>query len=100
VIVRKDADPGQAAESIVRLCYHNQGQDCSAPNAILVDRAVSSRLFGEIYERTLSVEAAMSLGRHSGNVVAANYGSTAPSGQCGDVFNTATIPGSWWSIKY
>jgi len=72
VIVRKDADPGQAAESIVRLCYHNQCQDCSAPNAILVDRAVSSRLFGEIYERTLSVEAAMSLGRHSGNVVAAN----------------------------
>jgi acyl-CoA reductase-like NAD-dependent aldehyde dehydrogenase len=72
VIVRKDADLVQAADSIVRLCYHNQGQDCSAPNAILVDHAVLPGLFRELYERTLSVEAAMSLGRHPGNVIAAN----------------------------
>jgi lysyl-tRNA synthetase, class II len=72
VIVRKDANLIQAAESIVRLCYHNQGQDCSAPNSILVDRAVSSALFRELYERTLVVEAAMSLGRHPDNMIAAN----------------------------
>lgn len=72
VIVRKDADLEHAAASIVRLCYHNQGQDCSAPNAILVDRAVSSTLFRELHERTLAVEAAMKLGRHSKNVIAAN----------------------------
>jgi lysyl-tRNA synthetase class II/acyl-CoA reductase-like NAD-dependent aldehyde dehydrogenase len=72
VIVRKDADLVQSADSIVRLCYHNQGQDCSAPNAILVDRAVCSSLFCELYDRTLSVEAAMRLGRHPENVIAAN----------------------------
>lgn len=72
VIVRQDADLEQAAVSIVRLCYHNQGQDCSAPNAILVDRAVSSTLFCQLHERTLAVEAAMKLGRHSKNVIAAN----------------------------
>jgi lysyl-tRNA synthetase class II/acyl-CoA reductase-like NAD-dependent aldehyde dehydrogenase len=72
VIVRKDADLEHAAASIARLCYHNQGQDCSAPNAILVDRAVSSTLFCELHERTLAVEAAIKLGRHSKNVIAAN----------------------------
>jgi lysyl-tRNA synthetase class II/acyl-CoA reductase-like NAD-dependent aldehyde dehydrogenase len=72
VVVRKDADLEDAAAAIVQLCYHNQGQDCSAPNAVLVDRAVSSSLFRELHERTLAVEAAMKLGRHSGNVIAAN----------------------------
>jgi len=72
VIVRDDADLDHAAASIIHLCYHNQGQDCSAPNAILVDRAVSSALFGELRERTLAVEAAMKLGRHSKNLIAAN----------------------------
>ncbi len=72
VIVRKDADLNHAAASIVRLCYHNQGQDCSAPNAILVDRAVYSNLFGELHERTLAVEAAMKLGRHAKNMIAPN----------------------------
>ncbi len=72
VVVRRDADVARAAESIVRLCYHNQGQDCSAPNAILVDRAVYPALFGELFERTLAVEEAMKLGRHAGNPIAPN----------------------------
>jgi len=72
VIVRKDADLEHAADSIVQLCYHNQGQDCAAPNAILVDRAVSATLLCKLHERTLAVEAAMKLGRHSENMIAAN----------------------------
>src|SRR5579864_4603364 len=72
VIVRQDADPVMAAEAIVRLCYHNQGQDCSAPNAILVHRAIFPALFDELYKRTLSVEAAMRLGRHPHNMIASN----------------------------
>jgi lysyl-tRNA synthetase class II/acyl-CoA reductase-like NAD-dependent aldehyde dehydrogenase len=72
VIVRGDADVALAAESVIRLCYHNQGQDCSAPNAVLVDRAVSGALFDELLARTLAVEAAMRLGRHPGNPIAPN----------------------------
>ncbi len=72
VIVRRDADIVRAAESIIHLCYHNQGQDCSAPNAILVDRAVYPALFSELQARTLAVEAAMRLGRHADNMIAPN----------------------------
>lgn len=72
VVVRADADVAAAADAIARLCYHNQGQDCSAPNAILVDRAVSSALFRALHARTLAVEAAMRLGRHADNPIAPN----------------------------
>lgn len=72
VVVRRDADLAQAADAIVRLCYHNQGQDCSAPNAILADRAIASPLFARLHERTLSVEASMRLGRHAENMIAPN----------------------------
>ncbi len=72
VVVRRDADVALAADSIARLCYHNQGQDCSAPNAVLVDRAVSRALFDALLERTLAVEAAMRLGRHPDNPIAPN----------------------------
>lgn len=72
VVVRRDADLKHAAEAIARLCYHNQGQDCSAPNAILVDREVSDKLYQALLDRTLTVEEAMKSGRHPENVVAAN----------------------------
>ncbi|MEA2663168.1 MAG: lysyl-tRNA synthetase, class, partial [Candidatus Eremiobacteraeota bacterium] len=72
VVVRADADVAAAADAIARLCYHNQGQDCSAPNAILVDRAVSSALFRALHARTLAVETAMRLGRHADNPIAPN----------------------------
>ena len=72
VIVRQDADVDQAAEAIIRLCYHNQGQDCSAPNAILVHRSIFPALFDELFRRTLWVEAAMKSGRHPQNMIAPN----------------------------
>lgn len=40
VVVSKDADIQRATEAVVSLVLYNQGQDCSAPNAILVHKDV------------------------------------------------------------
>lgn len=43
VVVSETADLEQAAEAIAALCLYNQGQDCAAPNSILVADSVSGR---------------------------------------------------------
>jgi lysyl-tRNA synthetase class 1 len=40
VVVSGDADIEKAADAVVALSFYNQGQDCAAPNAILVQAAV------------------------------------------------------------
>jgi lysyl-tRNA synthetase class 1 len=42
VVVSKDADLCKAVETVISLQFYNQGQDCSAPNAILVSKTVLS----------------------------------------------------------
>lgn len=36
VVIAEEADIKKAVESVLRVCLQNQGQDCAAPNAILV----------------------------------------------------------------
>lgn len=38
IIIWQDADVKQVVEAVIRLCLLNSGQDCSAPNTILVAR--------------------------------------------------------------
>src|SRR3989344_727177 len=40
VIVSKDADLGKAVDAVLTLQFYNQGQDCAAPNAILVHKDI------------------------------------------------------------
>ncbi|MEK7668996.1 MAG: aldehyde dehydrogenase family protein [Patescibacteria group bacterium] len=40
VVVSKDANISEAVEAVITLQFYNQGQDCAAPNAILVHKAV------------------------------------------------------------
>src|SRR3989338_714714 len=40
VVVSKDADLSKAAKAVLTLQFYNQGQDCAAPNAILVHKNV------------------------------------------------------------
>ena len=40
VIISKDANLSKAIEAVLTLQFYNQGQDCAAPNAILVHKAV------------------------------------------------------------
>jgi acyl-CoA reductase-like NAD-dependent aldehyde dehydrogenase len=40
VIVSKDADLSKAVEAVLTLQFYNQGQDCAAPNSILVDKDI------------------------------------------------------------
>jgi acyl-CoA reductase-like NAD-dependent aldehyde dehydrogenase len=42
VVVSDDADLEAAAEAVTTLQFYNQGQDCAAPNAILIHKSVSS----------------------------------------------------------
>ena len=47
IVVAKDADSARAAEAIISLQLYNQGQDCAAPNAVLVNQ----RIFPVILDR-------------------------------------------------
>lgn len=42
VVVSETADLAASADAVVMLCLYNQGQDCAAPNAILVARSVAT----------------------------------------------------------
>lgn len=48
VVVTKTANVEKAVESILRVCLQNQGQDCSAPNAILVNESVLTSIEGSL----------------------------------------------------
>lgn len=43
VVISKNAKLKNAVEAVVTLQFYNQGQDCAAPNSILVDKAISDK---------------------------------------------------------
>lgn len=43
VIISEDADLASAVEAVTTLQFYNQGQDCAAPNSILVNKAVAAK---------------------------------------------------------
>lgn len=46
IVVAPDADIERAALSVARVVFYNAGQDCSAPNSILVHASVAEKLTG------------------------------------------------------
>lgn len=59
VVVTPEADLDKAAKSIASLCFQNQGQDCAAPNSILIHEDIKgvilekiSRLFQDAENRS------------------------------------------------
>ena len=51
VVVSKDAGVTFAADAVLDLQLYNQGQDCSAPNAVLVHKDIFSAFCDEIHKR-------------------------------------------------
>jgi acyl-CoA reductase-like NAD-dependent aldehyde dehydrogenase len=58
ILVRSDADLLDAAQRIVRLCLYNQGQDCSAPSAILCSETIAPDLVSAIETRLRQIRLA------------------------------------------
>jgi lysyl-tRNA synthetase class 1 len=55
LVISADADLGAAAEAALTLQLYNQGQDCAAPNAILVHARVHDRFVELLEEKLLAV---------------------------------------------
>lgn len=51
VVVSSDADVTKVVEAVLTLQFYNQGQDCAAPNAILVHSAILSKFLDSIRKR-------------------------------------------------
>ncbi len=56
VIITESADIERAVNSAIRVQLYNQGQDCSAPNAILVHGSVYDAFVGRLVERLKQVK--------------------------------------------
>ncbi len=56
IVVTQSADIEKAIESILRVCLQNQGQDCSAPNSILVQKSVLIEIERLLIERLDKIE--------------------------------------------
>ena len=51
VVVSKDANISKAVEAVITLQFYNQGQDCAAPNAILVHKDVIQSFLASLRDR-------------------------------------------------
>lgn len=51
VVVSETADLASAADAVAALCLYNQGQDCAAPNAILVAQSVATAFLDLLRQR-------------------------------------------------
>lgn len=51
VVVSNDADLDKAVEAVTTLQFYNQGQDCAAPNAVLVHEEVYQDFIGKLLRK-------------------------------------------------
>ncbi|WKZ31541.1 MAG: aldehyde dehydrogenase family protein [Candidatus Dojkabacteria bacterium] len=56
IVVSESADVKKATESILRVCLQNQGQDCAAPNSILVHKEKLNELKNELMPKLDEIE--------------------------------------------
>lgn len=56
LIISKDSNLSQAVEAVVSLQFYNQGQDCAAPNAILVHTAILDKFMHLLREEVSKVK--------------------------------------------
>lgn len=55
VVVAADADVNRAVEAALKLQLYNQGQDCAAPNAILVHKAIYATFLRQLRQQLKEV---------------------------------------------
>ncbi|MEK7642544.1 MAG: aldehyde dehydrogenase family protein [Patescibacteria group bacterium] len=51
VVISSDANIGDAVEAVMQLQFYNQGQDCAAPNAILVHKDIFNGFLDTLREK-------------------------------------------------
>ncbi|MFO0702302.1 MAG: aldehyde dehydrogenase family protein [Candidatus Andersenbacteria bacterium] len=56
LVVARDADLLKAVEAVVTLQFYNQGQDCAAPNAILVHKSVMRKFLSILRSHVASLD--------------------------------------------
>lgn len=56
VVVSKDANLEKAVEAVTTLQFYNQGQDCAAPNSILVHKNISKNFMKMLREKTKAIQ--------------------------------------------
>lgn len=56
VVIMEDADLNASVEAVVELVLYNQGQDCAAPNSILVQKKILPRFIKALRERLREVK--------------------------------------------
>jgi len=72
IIVFEGADVERVCATIINTCFINQGQDCSAPNAIFVERSMRDKILLKLKEMCHAVVNHMQLGRHPENPIGKN----------------------------
>lgn len=72
LIIAENADIEKACESIVRLCFLNQGQDCAAPNSIMVHESVYDKLKEVLVEKVESMNAFVGHCSNKSNLIGPN----------------------------
>lgn len=72
VLVCEDADLERAAQSVVRLCFLNQGQDCAAPNSILVHESIVDQFTNRIVDLAEEYSRRTGPGRFKVNLIGPN----------------------------
>jgi hypothetical protein len=51
IVISKDADINASIEAVLTLSLYNQGQDCAAPNSILVHKDIYDRFIDRLYSK-------------------------------------------------
>jgi len=72
VVLGDNANIESAAAAISELCFYNQGQDCSAPNTVLVPESQTGRVVDALVGRCRAAERAIKLGYHPDNAIGPN----------------------------
>ncbi len=56
IVISQEADISQAVEAVLSLTLYNQGQDCAAPNAILVNQVVYDQFMNCLHTEFLKIK--------------------------------------------
>ncbi len=71
-IITENADIEKAVESICRVCFYNQGQDCACPNSIMVHSSIYNSLKDMLFDRIKEVNKLVGDYRNKKNIIGKN----------------------------
>lgn len=72
VVITKTAKIDSAVESTLTVCLQNQGQDCAAPNAILVQNSKLEEFKSKLLEKIKSIEDCIGSYKDKKNIIGPN----------------------------